>query len=287
VTSVQVVTEASTAVLFPGQGSHTPAMRELVCTARPDLLELAIELAGADPFERIADGTRFQQPAVFCASLASWSQLADLEPAALAGHSLGEITALVAAGALQEADGLRLVVTRARLMQEAGDRQRGGMIAVRGARAEIEPLVQSTGAVIANDNAPTQVVLSGPEAALERAQVKLGRAGLRVRRLDVSAAFHSPVMAPAADGFARAVFQTPFAPMRIPVFSCSLAAVAADPRRALVDGLTAPVRWVETLRALHDHGVQRFIETGPGSVLCGLVRRTIPDAEVRSLSAAR
>jgi [acyl-carrier-protein] S-malonyltransferase len=282
---VQAVNEAMTAVLFPGQGSHTPAMRELVQRARPDLLELASELAGGDPFERIADGTRFQQPAVFCASVVGWSQLTDCAPAALAGHSLGEITALVAAGALREIDGLRLVVTRARLMQQAGDAQRGGMIAVRGARAQIEPLVADTGAVIANDNSPTQVVLSGPEAALARAEVALVRAGLPARRLDVSAAFHSPVMAPAAAGFTEAVFQTPFAPMRIPVFSCSLAAVPDDPRRALVDGLMAPVRWVDTLGALRDYGVERFIETGPGRVLCGLVRRTIPNAEVHSLSA--
>src|SRR4051812_7967952 len=119
---------AQLAVLFPGQGSQTPAMRELVGRLRPDLLELAPPPVGEDPFERVDDGTRFAQPAIFCAALAGWESLkGELRPDVLAGHSLGEITALVAAGALSDADALHLVAARGRLMQEAGGQ--GGMLA--------------------------------------------------------------------------------------------------------------------------------------------------------------
>jgi malonyl CoA-acyl carrier protein transacylase len=259
-------------------------MRDAVERERPDLLELATELVGADPFERIGEGTRFQQPAIFCASLVGWMQARELSPAALAGHSLGEITALVAAGALVEADGLRLVATRARLMQEAGEAADGGMIAVRAGRAEVEPLIAGTGAVIANDNAPKQIVLSGEESALALAEEKLKEARIKALRLRVSAAFHSPVMQPAVAGFREAVRETTFAPSRIPVVSCSLAAVPDDPGEALVDGLTSQVRWVETQQELHRRGIRRFVETGPGKVLTGLARRTLPDVEVETLA---
>lgn len=258
-------------------------MRGIVERDRPDLLKLATALVGADPFERVADGTRFQQPAIFCASLVGWGRAEDQSPAALAGHSLGEITALVASGALEETDGLRLVAIRGRLMQEAGEAADGGMIAVRAGRSDIEPLIAGTGAVIANDNAPQQVVLSGPEPALAQAQAQMKQAGIRALRLPVSAAFHSPVMEPAVASFGEAIRETSFAPSQVPVVSCSLAAVAADPGAALVQGLTSQVRWVETQRELYARGIRRFVETGPGSVLKGLVRRTLPDVEVETV----
>lgn len=260
-------------------------MRQLVERARPDLLELAIALVGADPFERIAEGTHFQQPAIFCASLVGWSRVRDRSPVALAGHSLGEITALVAAGAIEEADGLRLVATRARLMHDAAERAGGGMLAVRAARADVEALVADTEVVLANDNAPLQVVLSGPEAALAQAKAKLTESGARAVRLPVSAAFHSPVMEPAVAGFRQAVSEIRFAPTRIPVVSCAVAAVPADHGAALILGLTAPVRWVDTLRELHARGARRFVETGPGNVLSGLVKRTLTDVDVEAVKA--
>lgn len=259
-------------------------MRDAVERERPDLLELATELVGADPFERIGEGTRFQQPAIFCASLVGWIGARELSPDALAGHSLGEITALVAAGALEEADGLRLVATRARLMQEAGEAAGGGMIAVRAGSAEVEPLIADTGAVIANDNAPKQIVLSGEEPALALAEEKLKEARIKALRLRVSAAFHSPVMEPAVAGFREAIRETSFAPSRIPVVSCSLAAVPDDPGEALVHGLTSQVRWVETQQELHRRGIRRFVEIGPGKVLTGLARRTLPDVEAETLA---
>ena len=115
-----------------GQGSHEEGMRDTVAECRPDLLDLAIELVGADPFEHVADGTRFAQPAIYCASLAGWEQLGRPHPAAAAGHSLGELAALAAAGALDHADGLRLAARRGELMQEAAERGGGGMLAVLG-----------------------------------------------------------------------------------------------------------------------------------------------------------
>ncbi len=275
---------AQTALLFPGQGSQTPGMRTAVERERPDLLELAAEHVGADPFERIDEGTRFQQPAIFCASLVGWLEARELSPVALAGHSLGEITALVAAGALEEADGMRLVATRARLMQAAGEAANGGMIAVRAGRAEVEPLIADSGAVIANDNAPKQIVLSGEESALALAEGKLKEARIKTLRLRVGAAFHSPVMEPAVAGFREAVRETTFAPPRVPVVSCSLAAVPDDPGEALVRGLTSRVRWVETPRELYRLGARRFVETGPGKVLTGLAKRTLADVEAETLA---
>ncbi len=115
-------TDARVALLFPGQGSQRDGLRELVAEHRPDLLELATELTGDDPFEQIEDGTRFQQPAIYSASLACWTAAGRPRADLLAGHSLGELAALVAGGALDELDGLRLAVTRGRLMQEAADR---------------------------------------------------------------------------------------------------------------------------------------------------------------------
>ena len=122
------------ALLFPGQGAAEPAMRELVAEQRPDLLALVAELVGEDPFPRLDDGTRFAQPAIYCAALAGFESLGRPRAGLCAGHSLGEITALAAAGALAESDGLRAVVARGRLMDEAGAREPGGMVAVGGER---------------------------------------------------------------------------------------------------------------------------------------------------------
>ena len=272
------MSDLRTAVLFPGQGSQTPEMREEVAAIRPDLLEHASEVVGHDPFARVDEGTRFVQPAIFCASLAGWERLrVDTEPAMLAGHSLGEITALVAAGSMPELDGLRLVAARGRLMQEASERSAGGMMAVRGGAADVEPLLAGTGAVIANDNAPKQVVLAGSVQALEAAQERLAGAGIRGKRLPVSGAFHSPLMEPAVAAFAVELERVRFAAPAIPVVSCFSPGAIVDPAQAIASALTRPVRWVDTLHALHHAGIERYVETGPGKVLTGLVRRTLPE----------
>src|SRR5581483_7587192 len=126
----------TTAILFPGQGSQTPEMRDTVARARPDLLSLAAQVVGEDPFARVGEGTHFAQPAIFCASLAGWAALGRPDGDLMAGHSLGELAALVAAGSLRERDGLELVALRGKLMQESGERSgEGGMLALLGSGA--------------------------------------------------------------------------------------------------------------------------------------------------------
>jgi [acyl-carrier-protein] S-malonyltransferase len=275
-----------TAVLFPGQGSQRPGMRARVEAARPDLAALACELCGDDPFERAAESTFFQQLALYCAGLAAWRGLAEGErPDALAGHSLGEITALAAAGALGHADGLRVVAARGRLMQEAADASDAGMIAVKGPRERIEPLVRRTGVTLANDNSPRQVVLAGPSGALEDAAALLAGEGIRSTPLPVAGAFHSPQMEPAVEGFRRVLAGVEVHVPRVDVVSCVTARPFADVREQLARALIAPVRWVDVVAGLRRRGVTRFVETGPGTVLTGLVRRIAPDAEATSADA--
>ena len=144
-------------------------MRDIVERHRPDLLELACAEAGDDPFERVADGTAYAQPAIYCASLAGWSQLGEPHADFLAGHSLGEFGALVAAGSLTAEDGLRLVALRGRLTQRAGEADPGGgMLAVRAPVERAEALADAAGAVLANDNSPEQVVLFRPRRGARR-----------------------------------------------------------------------------------------------------------------------
>jgi acyl transferase domain-containing protein len=270
--------DQQTALLFPGQGSQTADMRETVERARPDLLELALREVGEDPFERATDGTRWAQPAIFCAALAGYAEL-EVEPDVMAGHSLGEITALVAAEAIGAEDGLRLVAARGRLMQEAADETGdGGMTAVR-ARADtreaVADVAAEAGVAIANDNAPDQLVLSGALSALDEAEAKLGERGIRSKRLPVAGAFHSPLMEPAVEPFRAVVEGTEIVEPRVPVMSCVTAQPFERVAEELVRALTEPVRWLEVVRALEARGVTEFVETGPGTVLTNLVKKSL------------
>ena len=219
--------ERQLALLFPGQGSQTADMRETVERRRPDLLELAFEEVGSDLFERAADGTRWAQPAIYCAALAGAEELragegerGPVEPDFMAGHSLGEITALVAAGAVGADDGLRLVAARGRLMQEAAEETGdGSMTAVRareGNRETIAEVAAANDVAIANDNAPDQLVLSGALDALDRAEAELKERGVRSKRLPVAGAFHSPLMEPAVEPFRAVVAGIDFAEPSVP-----------------------------------------------------------------------
>jgi [acyl-carrier-protein] S-malonyltransferase len=268
-----------TAVLFPGQGSHTAEMREVVAELRPDLLSIAADACGADPFERLDDGTRYQQPAILCASLAGWELARREDVTALAGHSLGEYAALVAAGALGERDAIEVVAVRGRAMDAAArEGVAGGMLAVRGGGDKLAAVAGLAGVTVANENAPDQTVLSGPDDALDAAARALRELGIRAMRIPVSGAFHSPAMAAAADELRAALAEVAFARPEVPVVSCLTAMPFVDPRAELVAGLTRPVRWREVLRALDWRGVTRFVETGPGTVLTKLVTRNLPDA---------
>ena len=275
-------TNGHLAMLFPGQGSQTADMRDAVERHRPDLLELARTEVSDDLFERAADGTRWAQPAIFCAALAGYEVLKErCEADLMAGHSLGEITALVAADAIDAADGLRLVAARGRLMQ---DSQGGGMLAVRVRedRAPVEEVAATTGLTIANDNAPDQLVLSGALAALDEAEELLRERKVRAKRLPVAGAFHSPLMEPAVAPFRELVEQVEFREPRVPVLSCVTAAPFDDVPEQLVQAITNPVLWTGVMGTLQELGATTFVETGPGRVLTNLVRKSLDGVEAEA-----
>jgi malonyl CoA-acyl carrier protein transacylase len=274
------------ALLFPGQGSQTADMRETVERQLPDLLELALEEVGPELFERAADGTRWAQPAIYCAALAGAEELRaegrdgqPVEADVMAGHSLGEITALVHAGSLGAEDGLRLVAARGRFMQEAAEETGdGGMTAVRARednRDAIAEVAAANDVAIANDNAPDQLVLSGAVDALDRVELELKERGVRGKRLPVAGAFHSPLMQPAVEPFRAVVTDIDFGDPRVPVMSCVTARPFEDIPDQLVRALTEPVLWLDVVRALDERGVTEFVETGPGGVLTNLVKKSL------------
>jgi [acyl-carrier-protein] S-malonyltransferase len=253
-------------------------MRETVERHLPDLLELAFEEVGPDLFERAGEGTRWAQPAIYCAALAGSRELG-VEADVMAGHSLGEITALVAAEAIGAEDGLKLVAARGRLMQEAAETTGdGGMTAVRARddnRDAIAEVAAEADVTIANDNAPDQLVLSGAVSALDRVEALLEERGVRAKRLPVAGAFHSPLMEPAVDPFRAVVEAIEIGAPRVPVYSCVTAQPFDDVRERLVQALTHPVRWLDVVRALDQRGVTDFVETGPGRVLTNLVKKSL------------
>ena len=270
------------ALLFPGQGSQTPEMRDRVAQRCPELLQRCVELVGEDPFARVEESTRFQQPAIFCASISGWRGLpADVEPGAAAGHSLGELAALAAAGVLSVDDALELVVLRGRLMAEADDR--GSLIALVGAdAAEAAKIAEAANLTVANDNAPGQLVLAGDREDFDRAEEVAGELGKRAIRLPVAGAFHSPSMAPAVAPFRAALDEVELGEPRFTVFSCASAQPFADVRDELARALIRPVRWRETFTALHEAGATRFVEVGPGKVLARLAKRIVPGTKVET-----
>jgi len=274
-----------TALLFPGQGSQTRDMRDLVETACPDLLELAIAEVGEDPFTRVEDGTRFVQPALYCASVALWTEGGRPGGDFVAGHSLGELAALVAAGSLDAEDGLRIAAQRGRLMQEAAEASpSGGMLALLGDDQLARDVASRHSLTVANDNAPGQLVLSGPGDVLDDAAADGKGRGLRAVRLPVKGAFHTPAMAPVVPELESVLGEVEVRPPRVQILSCITARPFDDVRRRLAEALVSPVRWRETLLALHGSGARRYLEVGPGKVLTGLVRRTLRDAEALTLT---
>jgi [acyl-carrier-protein] S-malonyltransferase len=251
---------------------------------RPDLVEQATAELGADPFESIGEGTHFAQPALFIAGLACWKAAGEPGAAFYAGHSLGELPALVAAGALEASAGLRLAVVRGRLMEEASAVRPGGMVASLGGTDEVVRKVAADhDLTIANDNAPGQVILSGDAERVGEARKALRAEGAKAIRLPVAGAFHSPLMEPAIPGYREILDQTEFAPAP-GAWSSITAAPFGDVRADLLAALTEPVRWRDTLAAIRAAGASTFLETGPGDILTGLCKRTLDeDAESRTL----
>ena len=288
---------AAIAFVFPGQGSQLVGMGRDVAAAFPAAQQVfaeADQLAGY-PLSRICfegpaetlNQTRHTQPAVFVTSIAILRVLQeiapDTQPLMVAGHSFGQITALVAADALNFADGLALARERGRLMDEADSRAPGGMIALLGPKLEsVQQLVrrarESGGVlVVANDNCPGQTVISGDEAGLAAALSLAPEIRARkVIRLPISIAAHSPLMATVNDEFAEYVRATAMRAPAVPVYgnlgAAPLLSVAAN-RAELAGQLTGAVRWRESLQNMIADGASRFLEIGPGTVLTGLLRR--------------
>jgi malonyl CoA-acyl carrier protein transacylase len=268
--------------LFPGQGSQTSKLREQVERVVPELLERCLALVGEDAFAKVEESTRFAQPAIFCASVAGWTQLrARLRPIALAGHSLGELSALVAAEALDPETGLELAVRRGELMAAAAADHDGGMLAVLGAHdRQIRALVDEHDVIVANDNAPGQTVLAGERECLRAASEQARGQKLRTIPLSVAGAFHSPAMSGAVEPFRAALDGVKLRTPRIPVISGSTARPFLDVPAELSRAIVKPVRWRETMFALASAGASSFVDFGPGHVLARLVRRNLPGARV-------
>ncbi len=280
--NLREVSNGAIAGLFPGQGSQTSALRDEVARVVPELLAECVALIGEDPFARVGESTRFAQPAIFCASIAGWKRREALvRPVALAGHSLGELSALVAAGALEPASGLRLAVRRGELMASASGAREEGMLAVLGASEEqVMRLARAHGVVLANENAPGQAVLAGLTDLLRAASRDAREHGARAILLDVAGAFHSPSMSAALAPFRAELEAVEFAPPTVPVISGSTGRRFSDVRAELAAAIVKPVRWRATMLALAALGADTFIDFGPGVVLARLVRRNLPDAVV-------
>ena len=239
--------------------------------------------------------TRHAQPAIFVTSVACLEAtrergvVSDSPPAFVAGHSLGEYTALYAAGALTFEDGLRLVQERGRLMQEAADQKAGTMAAILGLEEDaVDAICQETGAEVCNLNAPSQIVIGGAESAVQAAMaLALERGARRSVQLKVGGAFHTSFMQPAAEGMERAVTDTPFTRARPPVVANTTAEPLTDAtalREELVRQLTRPVQWQRSITFLATEGVDSVVEFGPGRVLTGLVRRIDSSVSRRNIS---
>jgi len=291
------------AVLFPGQGSQTVGMGADVFESRPDLLgESADEILGwplrtvctEGPEEHLTRTDR-AQPALFAVAYALWEAFADAvaaPPVAAAGHSLGEYTALAAAGALSFADGLRLVAARGAAMAAAAGLEPSGMAALLGGNREAsEALCAARRADggrlwVANLNAPGQVVAAGGAADLEWAAGNSREYGVRrVIPLKVSGAFHSPFMEPAASNLAEAVGAAGLGDVSFPVWSNATAEPhGRDVGPALLEQLVSPVRFEESLLAIAGRGITTYIHIGPGEVTAGLARKSIEGSETHVVS---
>ena len=238
------------------------------------------------PEEALTD-TVNQQPALYVTSLAAWAVMQEQnydEASFVAGHSLGEFSALTAAGALSFEEGLALVRRRGQLMKAAGEARPGAMAAILGLELEqIEEICAQARVItgnpvqVANDNCPGQVVISGDETSLETALNLAEAAGARkIVRLPITIAAHSPLMAPAAMSFTRAVHEAVISPATVPVIANTTAQPIVkieEIRTELIAQLTGSVQWAPSMRYAREQGVQRFIETGPGDVLTGLMKR--------------
>ena len=286
------------AFVFPGQGSQFPGMCKDLYDAHVEAREMcqaANRLLGFSLTDVMFEGTaedlkqtKVTQPAVFLHSVVAQRLMTIETPHMVAGHSLGEFSALVACGALRFEDALLLVSARAQAMQAACEANPGTMAAVLGLPDEQVDAIcqeQKDGVVVAaNFNCPGQVVISGEIEAVDAACVALKEAGARrALRLPVGGAFHSPLMAPAAEELKAAILKTEFRKPFCPIYQNVSAKAEIEPeiiRENLLKQLTAPVRWTQSVQNMIADGANEFYEFGPGDVLKGLIRKINPEVQV-------
>lgn len=289
------------AYVFPGQGSQFPGMgkaiveqsetaKKLVEQANTELgFDLAaIMFSGTEEELRRTDVT---QPAIFLHSMLAYTTLNNPQPAMVAGHSLGEFSALVAAGVLSFTDGLRLVAARANAMQKACELEPGTMAAVLGLDDQkVEAICSSITDIVvpANYNCPGQLVISGSVAGIEKACIALKEAGAkRALVLPVGGAFHSPLMKAAEEELQGAIQSITFNAPSCPVYQNVVAMAVTDPvtiKQNLINQLTGPVKWTQSVQAMVADGATEFTEIGPGKVLQGLIQKIQKEVSVNGVS---
>ena len=289
------------AYVFPGQGAQFPGMGKDLYEAYPlakELFDKANEILGFRITDLMFDGTeedlrqtKVTQPAIFLHSVILAKTLGDFRPDRVAGHSLGEFSALVAADALSFEDGLKLVYKRAMAMQKACEAQPGTMAAVLGLPdEEVERICAEINDVVvpANYNCPGQIVISGTVSGVDAACEKLLEAGAkRALKLKVGGAFHSPLMEPAKKELEEAIYSTEVARPICPIYQNVSTTGETDPviiKQNLIAQLTAPVKWTQSVQDMINDGADNFIELGPGSVLQGLVKKINPDVQTSGMS---
>jgi len=290
---------AKKAFLFPGQGSQYVGMAKDLfdnSVEAKEMIRTADEAVGVNLSYIMFNGpedqlkqTEFTQPAIFLHSVVLASLIRTLRPDAAAGHSLGEYSALVAAGAIQFYEAMKLVRQRGLAMQYAGTVMQGTMAAIVGLQPkDVEQLcaeASSAGIVqCANFNSPGQIVISGSVEGVKKAMELCKAKGAKlVKELVVSGAFHSPLMEPAKEKLQNALNDTHFYDARFPVYTNVTAKPVTDKneiKKLLFDQLTSPVRWEETIQNMISDGIEEFYEIGPGKVLQGLVKRINPNVKV-------
>lgn len=289
------------AYVFPGQGSQFPGMAKDIYENNPKakkILDQANAILGFNITEIMFNGTadelkqtKVTQPAIFLHSVALALSAESFAPDMVAGHSLGEFSALVANKALAFEDALKLVYQRALAMQKACEKNPSTMAAILGLDdqkvEEICASIEGEIVVAANFNCPGQLVISGTIKGVEIACEKMKAAGAkRALPLPVGGAFHSPLMEPAREELAKAIESTTFGQPICPVYqnvNASPSTNVADIRKNLIAQLTAPVRWTQSVQRMTKDGAKTYIECGPGKVLQGLVKKITPEAEALSL----